>query len=134
MNFFISGEVGFFPDEASRAFSTIIIEIEKKMESFLTRNDYGNAVTLLGVIKRMLDAQKQAGKEIKERKLFRKGEADYRLFIDHAKFVAGNDRERKMMLVENVIAVVRKLGARVKSGFVADGLESDIRNEFDHVR
>jgi Immunity protein 44 len=78
MKFFISGEVGFFPDEASRAFSTIIIEIEKKMESLLIRNDYGNAVTLLGVIptiypNRMLDAQKQAGKEIKERKLFRKG-------------------------------------------------------------
>jgi hypothetical protein len=39
-----------------------------------------------------------------------------------------------MTLVENVIAVVRELGTRVKSGFDADRLESDIRNEFDHVR
>jgi hypothetical protein len=46
MKFFISGEIGFFPDEVSRAFSSLIMEIQKKMDLLLAQNDYGNELSL----------------------------------------------------------------------------------------
>jgi Immunity protein 44 len=136
MKFFISGELGFFPEEATRAFSSIIMEIQKKMDLLLSQNDYGNAVAQLGVIptiypQSMLDSQKKAGKEIKERKLLRKGEVDYRLFIDHAKFLAANDFDKKKMLERNVISVIQDLKHRITKDFDAERLESDIRKEFN---
>jgi hypothetical protein len=139
MKVFISGEVGFLSSDASEAFRTIISDMQAKLAKLLERSDYGDAVVSLGVIPTiypqwMLDQQKAAGREIKERRLLRNRGADYRLFVDHAAFVNGTVDTRRQLLIDNVLAVVRELGVRVKSGFDADRLEADLRNEFDYVR
>jgi hypothetical protein len=76
----------------------------------MANNNYGDGVTDLGIIPTvypqwMLDKQKSVGKEIKERRLLRKGDADYRLFINHEAFVNGSTDERRKLVIENVLTV-----------------------------
>jgi hypothetical protein len=136
MKIFMSGEIGFFPEAAANAFRVSILEIQKRIGSLLEKNDYGDAITNLGIIptiypQSMLDQQKNVGKEIKERRLLRRGDVDYRLFINHAAFINATNEDRKNMLLQNVLAVVREVGQRVKKGFDAEKLENDIRSEFN---
>ena len=79
----------------------------------------------------MLDQQKNVGKEIKERRLLRRGDVDYRLFISHAAFINATNEDRKYMLIQNVLSVVCEVGQRVRKGFDAEKLENDIRSEFN---
>jgi hypothetical protein len=136
MKIFMSGEIGFLPDEAADAFRTSIAEIQKRIGSLLEENDYGDAIDDLGITPTiypqwMLDKQKGAGREIKERRLLRRGDVDYRLFIDHNAFVTGTLEERRKLLLQNVLAVVHEVGQRVKEGFDAERLEKDIKAKFD---
>jgi len=131
----MSGEIGFLPDEASNSFAKIIVDIKKRMDLLLNQSDYGTAVKDLGIIPTiypqwMLDKQKASGREIKERRLLRKGDVDYRLFIDHAKFLVANDTERRKLLVQNVISVIQDLKHRIPKNFDADRLERDIEKEY----
>jgi hypothetical protein len=101
-----------------------------------THSKFKRAINVLGIIPTiypqwMLDKQKSAGREIKERRFIRKGDVDYRLFINHDPFARGTLEERKRLLLQNVLTVVRELGQRVKKGFDAVRLESDIRSEFN---
>jgi Immunity protein 44 len=132
----MSGEIGFFPDDARNAFRVLILEIEEKVGSLLKKNDYGEAIATLGIIPTiypqwMLDKQKSVGREIKERRLLRHGDADYRLFINHDAFVTGTLEERRKLLQQNVLTVVHEVGQRVKEGFDAERLEKEIKKEFD---
>jgi hypothetical protein len=132
----MSGEIGFFPDDARNAFRILILEIEEKVASLLKKNDYGEAIANLGIIPTiypqwMLDKQKNIGREIKERRSLRHGDVDYRLFINHEAFVTGTVVERRNLLLQNVLTVVHEVGQRVKEGFYAERLEKDIKKEFD---
>ena len=46
MRIFMSGEIGFFSDEASEAFRTLILEIEERLNSLLKNSDYGDTINV----------------------------------------------------------------------------------------
>ena len=64
----------------------------------------------------------------KERKLFQRKakEADYRLIIDYEKFKNGNEKERELLLLNNVISAIKDLTKKAKGKFEGEALISDI--------
>ncbi len=131
----MSSETGFISDDVMHSFCSIQRDIESRLNQLLANHNYGDVISDLGIIptmypRSMLDAQIAEGRPVKERKLLRKGDVDYRLFIDHSAFVAGSEDQRKLLQLDNVIRVVQDLKRRVKNGFDGDALERDIRQEF----
>lgn len=131
----MSCEIGFLSDEVSRSFLSNLLDIERQIKSCLERHDYGPSISHLGIIPTMYpqsmhDDLAAAGRPVKERKLLRNGDVDYRLFIDHADFLAGSEQKRRLLILDNVIRVIQDLKRRVKKDFDGEALERDIRLEF----
>ena len=134
MKLFMSSEIGFLSEEQAASFGKNRNSIEKIIKSLIESKDYGSidlAIIPTMYPKWMHDKQREAGKEIKERKLLRKDRADYRLFIDHAAFVDGDEEKRKLLILDNVLRVIQDLHIRIKKGFDAGAFEKDIRKEFN---
>ncbi len=122
----MSGEI---ETTVSEPFREILSEIEKRLK-VLEVNDYGNAVQNLAIIPiiiKVVPEFESAGFH-KERKLYKKKtkEADYRLRIDYQSFLNADHEIKKLLVIKNVVDCVRLLGEKIKQGFDAERLESDV--------
>jgi len=139
MRLFISGELDISKyKDLGNDFRRVTRPVEKKIQTeILDKNNYGDALNGLGIIpviysKDMLKTAEDGGTPIKERKLYMpsKKDSDYRLFIDHDKFVNTDDKGKEKLILENIIKCVQLLGEKIKQGFDAKKLETDIRELF----
>jgi Immunity protein 44 len=126
MRIFISGEID---GQISNEVREIRNEIDRKLNC-LENNDYGSEFVDIGIIPIIIDPKRglfEAG-FFKERKLIKRKakEADIRLKTDFNKFQAGDNKIRRLLLIDNVIRSIRVIGEKSKSDFNAEKLISDI--------
>jgi len=134
MNFFLSYEIDGRYENFDSELRKIGINIENKIKECLKKNDYGNEVMDLTVIAIIIKFNEQMDKDgwFKERVLFKKNkkEADIRLRIDYNKFVKGDNKVKKLLLIDNIIKSINALSAKAKIDFNAKKLEEDILKLF----
>jgi len=128
MRLFLSGESDSGIDEM---FHPLIMPLEKRIQAaILDKNDYGNAIEVLGIIPNLINDPVFLAKE---RKLVKHKDrsTDIRLKINYEKFKNGTNKDRETLLLKNIIQSIRIVGERVKD-FDGKRLEADIRKEFDY--
>ena len=101
------------------------------MNEFCPSKDYGPALSEIGIIPIIL-RQPWALKR-KERRLFQRKQcrADYRLKIDFDAFMAGDSRDRELLLVRNILTAVNDLTRKAGNHFRGAELRRDIIALFD---
>jgi Immunity protein 44 len=130
MEFWISGELD---SEVAELFGPIGKVIEATLNERLGRNDYGDVVAKIALIPIILGPRFQGAQ--KERRLIKSKEkiADYRLYISFQAFAAGTEKERKGLLLENLLTAVEDIERKSKGKFHGKKLSQDIRREFHDI-
>ena len=130
MKFYISGEIDHTVGNSYRVTGN---EVEKKLNEFLEKKIYGDALTEIFLAPTIFSFEAYVGLPYKERKIYRKIDksTDYRLIIDYNEFINSDDKERERLLIENIIHAIRDLKRKIKKGFDGDKLESDILELFN---
>lgn len=92
--------------------------------------DYGPALKKIAIIP-ILRSEWAANRT--ERKLFQRKlcETDYRLKIDFDAFMAGDSRDRELLLVQNILTAVSDLARKAGKQFRGSELKRDIISLFD---
>ncbi|MEX0931888.1 MAG: Imm44 family immunity protein [Candidatus Paceibacterota bacterium] len=131
MRFSLSGEIS-LKDEQYEKFRVISNEIRTRVNEYLTKRHYGDAVNVLFLAPTIFSFEAYVGLPYKERKIYRKKDksTDYRLAIDYNEFVNADDKEKERLLIENIIHAIRDLKRKIKKGFDGDKLEADILSLF----
>ena len=107
-------------------------EVESRLNSALANHSYSEVLEDIGIIPMIL-ATSFSGR--KERRLVKRAEktADYRLFIDFEAFANGSERDRKRLLVENLVASVEDIHRKLRGAFDGARLRKDILRLFPEL-
>ena len=108
-------------------------EVESRLNSALANQSYSEVLEEIGIISMILATS--FSKRRKERRLVKHAEktADYRLFIDFEAFANGSERDRKRLLVENLLASVEDIHRKLRGAFDGARLRKDILRLFPEV-
>lgn len=123
MKFFISSEEDI-------SVGTLFMETRKRinepLNNALINKSYGEALNEIGIIPIIMPNEYLTNR--KERKLFQKKEknADYRLYIDCKKFINGSDKDRDLLLINNIFKAIHDLERKAKGKFDGKSLINDI--------
>jgi hypothetical protein len=130
MEFWISGEID---SEVGEMFRPIQNAIEKALNENFGSNSYGEILGKIALIPIILGPRFQDFQ--KERRLIKWKEkiADYRLHIDFHAFSKGTERERKAMLLKNLLNAVEDIERKSKGKFEGEKLRQDICRVFHDI-
>ena len=121
------------------------IQIEKKINSLLKSNDYGDALLDggIGIImtiysKKYLETiKKDTGKEFPERIIYRRKtkDSDVRLRVDYEKFIESTGETRKGLILQNIIDSILALNEKIKKHkdvkFLGEKLVNDLASALE---
>ncbi len=130
MKFWISGEID---SEVGETFRQIQNAIEEALNEKLGLNDYGEVLSKLALIPIILGPRFSGSQ--KERRLIKWKDkvADYRLYIDFHAFLNGTEKERKALLLKNLLDSVEDIERKSKGKFQGKKLCRDIRLVFHEI-
>ncbi len=129
MKFWISCEID---SEVGDAFTPIQKEIESTLNSNLAGHSYGDCIEKIALIPMILGPRFPGHKE--RRLIQHKAKCtDYRLHINFHDFLNGTEQERKVLLVENLLAAVSDIERKLKGKFDGGKLTKDIASLFPYI-
>jgi hypothetical protein len=130
MHFFLSGEID---AEIADQYRVVRKVVETRLNEALTNESYGDAIQEIAVIPIILGPRFLSGRE--ERRLIKHRErvADYRLFIDLARFKDGSPQDQTNLLVQNVLACVEDIARKLKGKLDGERLRNDIQSLFPEL-
>lgn len=137
MKFFISAELY---KDVGDLYSTTRKKINSLLNEELKNKNYGEALNEIGIIPIIMPKEHLLDR--KERKLFQRKikDADYRLYIDYDKFLNGSDKDRELLLIDNIFKAIKDLERKAKGDFDGKSLIKDIlqtlnttQNEVDNI-
>lgn len=96
----------------------------------LKSNNYGDALTNIGIISILLRDQYFEGGGYKERRYYSKKnkEADIRIKMDYHKFLRANSEAARKMYIEHILESISIAGKKAGKGFDLDRLLFDVQN------
>lgn len=133
--FFLTSETGFLDDKSLKSLQLIMLKVDKKLTEKLSMSNYGGALNHISIIPSIFPNKFYLeNPDHKERKLikWKSKTADIRLRIDFDKWVESDDKGKEKLFCDNVIRSIQVIQSKVKEGFDAKKLESDIRKELNY--